>query len=198
MPWEPPRLTFLVTGASSGFGLALTRLALSHHHTVIATSRNPSRNPSLVTEVESLGGRFLTLDVDDSDSSALVHRLEKDGTAIDVLVNSAGWSMLGPAESFGEEEVRRQMETLYFGPYRLIRAVVPYMRRRRRGLIMNIGSGAGVDGRDSMGIYGGSKAALDGTILGSGSLSRHCPSLICVQASCESWAKSSPPSTSGP
>lgn len=164
MSWNPPRLTWLITGASSGFGLALTRTALSAGHLVIATSRNPSRNPALVAEIEAAGGQFLALDVDDPHSGGLVDRLEQQGTAVDVLVNNAGWSIHGPAESFAEDEVRRQMETVFFGPYRLIRAVVPHMRARRRGMILNIGSGAGVNGRESMGIYAGSKAALDGTI----------------------------------
>lgn len=162
--WNPPKLTFLITGCSSGFGLALTRLALSHH-TVIATSRNPQRVPHLVAEVEAhAGSRFLALDVDDpARGAALVDDLEAQGVAIDVLVNNAGWSIHGPAESFADEEVRRQMETVFFGPYRLLRAVVPHMRRRRRGMVVNIGSGAGVDGRESMGAYAASKAAMDGT-----------------------------------
>ena len=73
-----------------------------------------------------------------------------------------GWSVHGPVESFPEEEVRRQMETVFFGPYRLIRAVLPYMRQRRQGLILNISSGAAIGGRESMGIYAASKAAMDG------------------------------------
>ncbi|PWI72650.1 hypothetical protein PCL_09665 [Purpureocillium lilacinum] len=167
--WDPPKLTFLITGCSSGFGLALTRLALSHSHTVIATGRNPSAlPPALVAEVESHasnGSRFLALDVDSPTRAAeLVEQLEcrDDGVAIDVLVNNAGWSVHGPAESFREDEVRRQFETVFFGPYRLARAVAPHMRRRRRGMIVNIGSGAGVDGRESMAVYAAAKAALDG------------------------------------
>ena len=160
--WNTTPLTWFITGASSGFGLALTRLALSNGHKVIATSRDPSRNPNLVAEVESQGGRWLALDVDDQDSGSLIRDLEhRQNTAIDILVNNAGWSIHGPAESFSEEEVRRQMETIYFGPYRLIRAVLPQMRMRRRGLILTISTGASVNGRDSMGIYGASKAAMD-------------------------------------
>lgn len=54
------------------------------------------------------------------------------------------------------------MELLYFGPYRLIRAVLPYVRKRRFGVIVNISSGAGLEGRESMGVYAAAKAALDG------------------------------------
>lgn len=161
-PWNPSSLTWLITGASAGFGLALTRIALAHGHTVIATSRDPSRIPDLVSEVERQGGQWLAVDVDDKNTPALVEKLEAQGTTIDVLVNNAGRSLHGPAECITEEEVRAQVETLYFGPYRLIRAVLPHMRARRRGMIVNIGSGAGVDGRDSMGPYAGGKAAMDG------------------------------------
>lgn len=163
-PWSHFPLTWLITGASSGFGLELTRLALSNGHKVIATSRNPARNPELVSEIQAQGGDWRTLDVDDPDCGSLIKSIEEEGTEIDILVNSAGWSIHGPAESFSEDEVRRQMETVFFGPYRLIRAVVPYMRQRRRGLIINISSGAGVSGRESMGVYGASKAAMDGKI----------------------------------
>lgn|SRR5688572_9854948 len=157
------KLTWLITGASSGFGLQLTRLALSHRHQVIATSRSPSANPSLVTEVASQGGRFISLDIDDASATdKLVQDLEAEGLKIDVLINCAGFSMHGPVESFSEDEVRAQMETVFFGPYRLIRSIIPGMRARRRGIIVTLGSGAGVDGRPSMGIYGAAKAAMDG------------------------------------
>ncbi|KAI6356036.1 hypothetical protein MCOR25_007990 [Pyricularia grisea] len=156
-------LTFLVTGCSSGLGLSLCRAIQSAGHVVIATSRNPSRTPSLVSEIEGAGGRWLPLDVDSPDAGkALVDGLEEDGTVIDVLINNAGWSIHHAVEQFDESEVRDQFETVFFGPYRLIRAVVPHMRRRRFGVVVNISSGAGLEGRESMGIYAGAKAAMDG------------------------------------
>lgn len=88
--------------------------------------------------------------------------LEASGDHIDVLVNNAGYSIYGPVETLTEDEVRAQMDTLYFGPLRLIRAVVPHMRERKYGVIVNMSSGAGLEGRDSMGGYAGAKAALDG------------------------------------
>ncbi|KAJ4213216.1 hypothetical protein NW759_011060 [Fusarium solani] len=160
--WKTSKLTWFITGAASGFGLELTRLALANSHNVIATSRNPAKVPDLVSEIERKGGRWLTLDVDDPNGGLVIENLEKEGTGIDILVNNAGWSIHGPVESFPEDEVCRQMETVYFGPYRLIRAVLPHMRQRRQGLILNIGSGAGVGGRESMGIYAAAKAAMDG------------------------------------
>ncbi|KAJ9149260.1 Retinol dehydrogenase 8 [Pleurostoma richardsiae] len=155
-------LTWLITGSSSGFGLLLTRYAQAHGHKVIATSRNPSRTPELVREVEDKGGRWLQLDVDDQQSGAVVDRLEEGGEAIDVLVNNAGWSAHGPAEAFSEPEVKAQVETIFFGPYRLMRAVAPYMRKRRSGIIVNISAAGSLWGMQTMAPYSAAKAALDG------------------------------------
>ncbi|KAB5578730.1 hypothetical protein GE09DRAFT_559786 [Coniochaeta sp. 2T2.1] len=155
--------TWLITGCSSGFGLALTREIQSHPgHTVIATSRNPSRTPDLVAEVEGKGGKWLPLDVMAQDCGHLIDELERTGRHVDILVNNAGGSIHGVVEQLSDEEARSQMELLYFGPYRLIRAVLPYMRKRRFGVIVNISSGAALEGRESMGVYAAAKAALDG------------------------------------
>lgn len=154
-------LTWLITGCSSGFGLQLTRHALAAGHKVIATSRNPSRTPDLVSEVTSQGGSWLRLDADDPDCGQVVTDLEEAGTHLDVLVNCAGFAIAGPAEAFAEDEVRRVMETDFFGPYRLMRAAVPLMRARRSGVVVNISSGAGLQARPSLSVYGAAKSALD-------------------------------------
>ncbi|KAL1865798.1 hypothetical protein VTK73DRAFT_5045 [Phialemonium thermophilum] len=155
-------LTWLVTGSSSGFGLEIVRQVQRSGHRVIATSRNPARTPELVREVEAQGGKWVQLDVNDLDSTKLVKELESSGEHIDVLVNNAGYAIYQAGEHFTEEEVRAQMDTLYFAPFRLIRAVLPYMRKRRFGTIVNISSGASLEGRESMSAYAGPKAALDG------------------------------------
>lgn len=155
------QLTWLITGCSSGFGLAITNIAQSHGHKVIATSRNPSRTPELVVEVESKGGKWLKLDVEDINCARVIKDLEASGQQIDVLVNNAGSSIHACVEQFAEEEVRRQMESMYFGPARLIREAVPHMRQRRFGIVVNISSGAGLEGRESMGAYAPAKAALE-------------------------------------
>ncbi|KAK3994468.1 hypothetical protein QBC44DRAFT_286283 [Cladorrhinum sp. PSN332] len=163
IPTKKLHLTFLITGCSSGLGLLLSRCVLSHGHTLIATSRDPSRTPQLVSEIESLGGRWHTLDVNSPTAGAeLVAALSLSGIQIDVLINNAGFSIHAPVETFAEEELWDMMETLYFGPARLMRAVLPHMRERRKGVIVNISSGAGLEGRPSMGGYAASKAALDG------------------------------------
>jgi NAD(P)-dependent dehydrogenase (short-subunit alcohol dehydrogenase family) len=157
-------LTWLITGSSSGFGLSLTRIAQAGGHNVIATSRNPSATPDLVSEVESKGGKWLQLDVTSRDSADIINDLEKSGQEIDVLVNNAGFCIFGPVETATEDELRAQMESMYFGPLRLIRAVLPYMRSRKSGVIVNMSSGASLDGNPSMGGYAGAKAGLDGNL----------------------------------
>lgn len=97
-------LTWLITGCSSGFGLALTREVQSHGHTVIATSRNPSQTPELVAEVESKGGKWFPLDVTAQDCAKLVDELEQSGTHIDILVNNAGGSIHGVVEQLSDDE----------------------------------------------------------------------------------------------
>lgn len=162
-PFQVPKrpLTWVITGCSSGFGIELVRIAQANGHFVIATSRNPSRTPDLVSEVEAKGGKWLRLDVDDADSAAVLEAVERDGHAIDVLVNNAGFGLYGCAEQFADHEVRRQFETLFFGPSRLSRAAVRHMRERRFGIIVNISSAAAIYHVPTMSIYGAAKAALD-------------------------------------
>lgn len=167
-------LTFLITGATSGFGLEIARLALAAGHAVIGTSRDPARHPLLAQEFASTGrGQLLPLDLsstssttnsdgeEDNPATRLIATLTSRGTEIDVLVSNAGAALLSPAESVTEAEVLSQLEANYLGPYRLMRAVVPLMRARRRGVIASVATGAAVDGRDGMGAYAGSKAATD-------------------------------------
>ncbi|KAI1837887.1 hypothetical protein DTO006G1_3874 [Penicillium roqueforti] len=155
-------LVWLITGCSSGLGLALARAAQSNGHKVLATSRQPSRTPEIVSEITQNGGEWHTLDVDSpTAASELVSKLESTHK-IDVLVNNAGYAILGAVEQFSDKELRAQMETVYFGPNRLIRAIVPGMRERRFGVVVNVSSGAGVEGRESMGAYASAKAAMDG------------------------------------
>ncbi|CAH0058193.1 unnamed protein product [Clonostachys solani] len=161
LSWGEKKLTWLITGASSGFGLALARLALEGGHRVIATSRNPSSYPDIEKEISSKGGELVALDINAPDSADAIYKLQEQGVEVDILVNCAGCAILGPAEAFNEDEVRALAETAYFGPYRLIRAVVPGMRTRRRGMIVNVSTGSAVDGRESMAVYGASKAAMD-------------------------------------
>lgn len=81
---------------------------------------------------------------------------------IDVLINNAGVSWLGPVEDFTDEEANAQMDVTFHGPLRLIQAALPGFRRRQTGTIVNISSTAGIDGPPSCGLYAASKFALEG------------------------------------
>ncbi|KAF4627665.1 hypothetical protein G7Y89_g10489 [Cudoniella acicularis] len=157
-------LVWLITGCSSGFGEALTLLALKNGHSVIAASRTPSRTPSLVKEVESLGGLWLQLDMTAPKSAMekVVEEGVKKFGRIDVLVNNAGVGIIGPLEDVSEQEIQTIMATNFIGPLLLIQSVLPHMRSQSSGTIVNISSGAGIDPRPSMGLYGASKFALEG------------------------------------
>ncbi len=168
-------LTWLITGCSSGIGLALARAVQANGHVLIATSRNPGRTPDLVKEVENHGGKWLPLDVDDPNCGKLIEDLAQDGVEIDVLLNNAGFSIHNVVEQLTDAELRRLMETTYFGPCRLMRAAVPGMRKRRFGVVVNISSGAGLEARESMGGYGAAKAALDGKYMYLQSIPKNCP-----------------------
>lgn len=106
--------------------------------------------------MEAAGGRWVALDVDAADSAAAL-----EGLDVDVLVNNAGWGLYGAAEQFSEDETRRLFDTLFFAPYRLTRAVVPAMRARRFGVVVNISSAAALGQVPTMAIYGAAKSALD-------------------------------------
>jgi NAD(P)-dependent dehydrogenase (short-subunit alcohol dehydrogenase family) len=95
-------------------------------------------------------------------SGDVIAELERGGDHIDVLVNNAGYCVYAPVETATKDEVQAQMETMFFAPLRLIQAVLPYMRQRKSGVIVNMSSGASLEGINTMGVYAGAKAGLDG------------------------------------
>ncbi|PQE30303.1 short-chain dehydrogenase reductase SDR protein [Rutstroemia sp. NJR-2017a WRK4] len=163
MSTSTPTPIWFITGSSSGLGLALTLHALRAGHRVIATSRNPSKNPDLVTQVEALGGVWLALDVTSPELDELMSKVvDVYGAVPDVVVNCAGYAAIGAFECFSEQEARAQFDTNFFGPLKICRSVIPAMRERRSGVIVNISSAAGVVSRPSRCLYGSSKFALAG------------------------------------
>lgn len=92
-----------------------------------------------------------------------MEEIEKSGVAIDVLVNNTGYCIFSPVESTTKDELRAQMERVYFGPLRLIQPVLPHMRKRKLGVIANFSSGGGIgwNGYPTMGLYAGGKGRLD-------------------------------------
>ncbi|MCK8498880.1 SDR family oxidoreductase [Myxococcus fulvus] len=146
----------LVTGASSGIGEACAELLSVRKHVVYGTSRRPPRT-------QSVGYRMLALDVTQEDSvrRAVAELLEREGR-LDVVVNNAGHALAGALEDTSVEEAWRQLDTNVLGVLRVCKAVLPHMRERRSGLIINIGSLGGVVGLPFQGLYSASKFALEG------------------------------------
>jgi NAD(P)-dependent dehydrogenase (short-subunit alcohol dehydrogenase family) len=150
--------TVLITGSSSGIGRATAEAFLDEGWDVYATARNPA-------DVETLGERgcsIATLDVtEDDDVERVVDRILDEQGRIDCLVNNAGYAQFGPIEDVPADAVHRQFEVNVYGPHRLTRAVLPHMRRRREGTVVNVSSVAGRLSFPGGGVYCGSKFALE-------------------------------------
>ncbi len=145
----------LVTGASSGIGRAIADLLHARGHRVYGTSRRP--------EAHTAPWRLVAMDViDDASVLAAVTTVLAEAGRIDVLVNNAGLVVSGAVEDTSIAEARRSFETNVLGPMRVAKAVLPGMRERRSGLIVNVGSLAGRIGMPFQGIYSATKFALEG------------------------------------
>ncbi|HLO82263.1 MAG TPA: SDR family oxidoreductase [Chitinophagaceae bacterium] len=154
----------LVTGTSSGIGFGTAKLLAEAGHTVYATMRNPKKSPKLIelAEKEHLPITVLTMDVDNSESvKQAVDTLMNIEGHIDALVNNAGIGAMGSVEETPIDLYREVMETNYLGAIRCIQAVLPYMRQKRAGTIINITSVAGKLWGQSHSPYCASKAALE-------------------------------------
>jgi NAD(P)-dependent dehydrogenase (short-subunit alcohol dehydrogenase family) len=155
--------TLLITGASSGFGRALFRAGLKAGHTVVGTVRRDEDRDAL--EALASDGRSHAVILDVTDFSAIgvkVPALERLIGPIDVLINSAGYGHEGILEESPLGELRRQLDVNLFGAVAMIEAVLPSMRKRRRGHIINITSMAGYIGLPGVAYYTASKFALEG------------------------------------
>ncbi len=150
--------TVLITGCSSGIGRATAHAFNDEGWTTYATARNPA-------DIETLGEagcEIATLDVTDGDDvDRVVDRILDEAGAIDALVNNAGYGQFGPIEDVTTEQVHDQFDVNVYGPHRLIRAVLPGMRRERDGTILNVSSVAGRVAFPGAGVYSGSKFAIE-------------------------------------
>ncbi len=154
----------LVTGASRGIGLATALAFARAGHRVAAGMRTPAGSPELgeIAARENLGVSIETLDVDDDISvSRAIERIVQDIGPIDVLVSNAGIERVGAVEDMSMDDLRAVMETNYFGAVRCIKAVLPSMRERRSGCIVNVTSISGRLAGTPMGAYAASKFALE-------------------------------------
>lgn len=152
--------TVLVTGCSSGFGRDLVEVFATNGWNVVATMRSPDRETELSTGERTLVTR---LDVEDRGSidAAVGSALGRFG-AIDVLVNNAGFGLFGVFEETPRDRLVEQFAVNVFGVMDVTRAVLPHMRTRRSGVIVNVSSGAGVFTLPMLSGYCASKFALEG------------------------------------
>jgi NAD(P)-dependent dehydrogenase (short-subunit alcohol dehydrogenase family) len=154
--------TFLITGVSSGFGRALATAALAAGHRVAGTLRNEAAR----AEFDALSpGRSVGVLLDVIDTAAIAPAVDKVEAAIgpiDVLVNNAGYGHEGTVEESPLDDLRRQFDVNVFGAVAVIQAVLPSMRRRRSGHIVNITSMGGIITFPGIAFYHGSKFALEG------------------------------------
>jgi len=146
----------LVTGASSGLGLATANALAAAGNIVYGASRSIKDN-------SNISFKTLQMDVtDDASVNAAVSQILKDEGRIDVLVNNAGNGITGPLYAMPVEEAKKQFEVNFFGVVRVSSAVLPGMIERKQGLVINIGSLAGLFGLPYQGLYSASKFAIEG------------------------------------
>jgi NAD(P)-dependent dehydrogenase (short-subunit alcohol dehydrogenase family) len=153
---------WFITGASSGFGLAFAHHALSRGHRVVATARRVGALDDLVARDPA---RVLALALDVTEAGAAEKAVEAATTrfgGLDVLVNNAGYGIVGAVEETPESELRAQMETNFFGAVAVIRAALPVLRKRPGGAIVNMSSLGGQLSYGGFGAYSASKFALEG------------------------------------
>lgn len=142
----------LITGASSGIGFQTAKQLSAKGYKVFGTSRNPKPN-------QDLPFKMLALDVnDDASAKACLDQIGQ----VDILINNAGYDLYGSAEETTIEELRAQMETNFFGAVRMTKLLLPSMRERRAGKIINVSSVGGLFALPYNGAYAASKFALEG------------------------------------
>jgi NAD(P)-dependent dehydrogenase (short-subunit alcohol dehydrogenase family) len=154
---------WLITGVSSGLGRSLALEALSRGDLVVGTVRRPADAADF--EAAAPGRAFgVLLDVTGGPAavSAAVARAVELGGHLDVVVNNAGYGLVGAVEEVSDAEARRQMDTNFFGPLHVTQAVLPHFRSRGSGWFVAVSSVAGVVGWAGNGLYSASKFALEG------------------------------------
>jgi NAD(P)-dependent dehydrogenase (short-subunit alcohol dehydrogenase family) len=154
--------TFLITGVSSGLGRAFAKGALDAGHRVIGTVRRVE-DANAFAALAPGRAEPLVLDVTDFDAiPAAIAKAEEQAPAIDILVNNAGYGHEGVLEESSMDDLQRQFAANVFGPVAMMKAVLPGMRARRRGHIVNVTSMGGFITMPGISFYCGSKFALEG------------------------------------
>ncbi|MFJ3034645.1 SDR family NAD(P)-dependent oxidoreductase [Curtobacterium pusillum] len=153
--------TWLITGASRGMGVDIAKAALAAGHNVVATGRNTDA----VTNALGAADNLLVVELDltrPEDASAAAQAAVNRFGRIDVLVNNAANFYAGFFEETSDSQIRAQMETNFFGPLNVTRAILPIMRKQRSGHVITVTSLAGVTGLEFVAAYASSKFALEG------------------------------------
>jgi NAD(P)-dependent dehydrogenase (short-subunit alcohol dehydrogenase family) len=153
---------WLITGSSTGFGRALAEAVLVQGDRVIVSARNPDKIQDLEQQYPQ-AAKAVRLDVTDPSTiqTAVQIGLETFGR-IDVLVNNAGYGLMGAIEEVSDEQIRDQFETNFFGLLNVTRAVLPTLKQQHAGHILNISSIAGRLTSPMLGLYHASKFAVEG------------------------------------
>lgn len=152
---------WFITGASRGFGVLIARKALEAGDAVVATARNPQHVIAALGEHPNL--LAVALDVtDEAQALAAAGAAVKKFGRIDVLINNAGYGLLGAVEEAAAAEVESVFRTNVFGLLNVTRAVLPHMRRQRSGHVINISSIGGYSAYAGWGVYGATKFAVEG------------------------------------
>jgi NAD(P)-dependent dehydrogenase (short-subunit alcohol dehydrogenase family) len=153
------RKTVLITGTSSGIGMAAVRHFALHAWNVIATMRDISKG----AELERINALVTKLDVQNRDSieAAIDKGIERFGR-IDVVVNNAGYGQYGLFEAISREKIQQQFDVNLFGVMDVTRAILPHFRDNQAGIIINVSSGAGIFTLPMISLYCASKFALEG------------------------------------
>jgi NAD(P)-dependent dehydrogenase (short-subunit alcohol dehydrogenase family) len=157
---------WLITGAGSGIGAGTAKAAVQAGDRVVATARNLDKVRNALRDVTGENLAFVQLDVaDEGQAKAAVEEAVKQFGRIDVLVNNAGYSLLGNFEEMTTADIERQFATNFYSVVYLMRAVLPVLRKQRSGHIINISSVAGVVGLKHCAAYGATKFAVEGLSL---------------------------------
>ena len=155
----------LVTGSSSGIGYETALLLARYGFDTFATMRNMNKSKEIteVSKRENLPLRVMQLDVNDDRSVAdAINNILNEKKSIQVVVNNAGYGLMGSVEDSSLDEIKAQFETNFFGAIRVIKEVIPIMRKQRSGTIVNVSSVAGRIGFPMGSAYVSSKFALEG------------------------------------
>lgn len=154
--------TWFITGCDKGMGHVFAETILAAGDRVVVTARDKASVAALLAQYPRTSFGY-TLDVTQpKDIRRVVQEAEETTGGIDVLINNAGYGLLGPVEATSPEEYRPLFEVNFFGAAEVTRAVLPFMRRRRRGHIINTSSIGGFAASPGFGFYAAAKFALEG------------------------------------